>query len=802
VPGPSSVPQPTSETASSSGSESFMVSERAVSSDGGSDEHASSLGLAKHCAINATAPASPGPSLMCSSTFDDSGVDIGLLLKSTSQAEMRCFSSSQKYAILTKHFRPSRDYKFPGRFIDGCHRSCQYSYLVDNPWLVYSKEEDGLFCLPCVLFATKQNLNQFVTEKFNHWTKKSTKFFSHNSKQYHKLALTQAEALKSTYVAPERAIDNQLKKIRAEEIAKNRTVIKHIASAIHLCGKQCIALRGHRDDRTSDPCCKQGNFLAILNYSIQCGNTALAAHFNEASKNAIYTSKTIQNQIIDIIGDNIRDRILGEIKEAKYYSVLCDEVTDVSNKEQVSMVLRFVDSKNSIREEFLDFICTERVTGEILAGNIKSTLLKYGLEFDNCRGQGYDGASNMSARRGVQGILGRENHKALYVHCNSHILNLCVVQACSLPCIRNMSGTVTESAFFFKNSPKRQTFLELMIDKQTKAKKVKDLCRTRWVYRHEAYECFFELFKCLHDVMYAIVSRDNTYGDMNWDSNTIVTANGLLKSYSNFNFIYSFITTMNCMSIIKPLSIKLQYRTNDVVYAYSKVKDVIEELKSLRANEELLHLWYEQARSLAGSIEVEPEVPRVVGRQLGRDTVQYGSAEDYFRRTIALPLLDHFIMEMQERFGQQQTLASKLLHLVPSFLCKDCTLNLDEVIELYQDDLPNPSVIATEVSRWQLKWLHQTCLPYTLRETIQQCDADFFPNIHTLLRIACTLPVTSCENERANSTLERVKTSLRSTMGQERLSALVLMSIHKDLEIDLDDIVDNFKVTNNRRIPL
>ncbi len=64
----------------------------------------------------------------------------------------------------------------------------------------------------------------------------------------------------------------------------------------------------------------------------------------------------------------------------------------------------------------------------------------------------------------------------------------------------------------------------------------------------------------MHDVMLAIVSCDDTYGDMNWDSKTIVTANGLLKSYNNFNFIYSFITTMNCMSVIKPLSIKLQYR--------------------------------------------------------------------------------------------------------------------------------------------------------------------------------------------------------------------------------------------------
>ena len=69
-------------------------------------------------------------------------------------------------------------------------------------------------------------------------------------------------------------------------------------------------------------------------------------------------------------------------------------MSDVSNKEQVSIVIRFVDS-NCIRE---DFILTERVTGEVLACNIKDTLTKYGLDFKNCRGQGYDGASNMSAQ--------------------------------------------------------------------------------------------------------------------------------------------------------------------------------------------------------------------------------------------------------------------------------------------------------------------------------------------------------------------------------------------------------------------
>ena len=256
--------------------------------------------------------------------------DIDLLLKSTPQSHVRCFSSSRKYSILTNHFKPPSNFKFSSKFMDGCQMCCQYTYLVDNP---YSKEEDGLFCLPCVLFASKEKLDQLVTEKFNHWTKKTPKF-SYNSKQYHKLAVTQAEALKSSHNRPELAIDNQLKDIREDEIAKNRTIIKHIASAIHLCGTQSIVLRGHRDkdDSTSDSDNK-GNFLAILNYSIKCGNTMLAHHFKDASKNAVYTSETIQNQIIGIIGNHIRDKILSEIKEAKYYSILCDEVSDVSKCE-------------------------------------------------------------------------------------------------------------------------------------------------------------------------------------------------------------------------------------------------------------------------------------------------------------------------------------------------------------------------------------------------------------------------------------------------------------------------------------
>ena len=118
--------------------------------------------------------------------------DIGLLLQSMDQSDVCSLPPNKKFFLVINHFKPDRTFKFPKRYIDGCNRSCQLQYLLDNPWFVYSKAEDGLFCLPCVLFANVRGLGQLVREKFNHWTRKTTKFASHNSKQYHQLAMTRS----------------------------------------------------------------------------------------------------------------------------------------------------------------------------------------------------------------------------------------------------------------------------------------------------------------------------------------------------------------------------------------------------------------------------------------------------------------------------------------------------------------------------------------------------------------------------------------------------------------------------------
>ena len=260
-------------------------------------------------------------------------------------------------------------------------------------------------------------------------------------------------------------------------ISRNREIIKSVVKCVHFCGKWSIALRGHRDDSSANERSNKANFLALLEFHIDASDEPLKYHRETCHANARYSSKTIQNQVISLIGEYIRESIVQEIKEAKFFSVLCDEVTDNANLQQLLFVLRSVDKD-----------C------QVISGLILGKLEQWGLKIDNCWGQGYDGASNMSSQvRGVQGLISQKNPKALYMHCNSRVLNLVIVKACSLPTIPNMAGTITEIAIFFNYSPKWQRCLETVIsmDQPDSCRsKIRHLCHTRWVERHEAYETF------------------------------------------------------------------------------------------------------------------------------------------------------------------------------------------------------------------------------------------------------------------------------------------------------------------------
>ena len=190
-------------------------------------------------------------------------------------------------------------------------------------------------------------------------------------------------------------IEVMLTKSSDKEVQKNRNKLKPIVDTVILLGRLGLPFRGHRDDSQYHPNVGEyssggvGNFIECLGYRVRGGDTELENHLKTCSKNASYISKTSQNELIFCCGKFIRDALIKDIKESKFFSILADEASDCSNQEQLSFVLRFVDKDGEIREEFLGFLhCELGLSGKALAETILTEVGNLTLDINNCRGQG------------------------------------------------------------------------------------------------------------------------------------------------------------------------------------------------------------------------------------------------------------------------------------------------------------------------------------------------------------------------------------------------------------------------------
>ena len=412
--------------------------------------------------------------------------------------------------MLKNHFVPSHKYKFPVHSIDGHSRHFQRSWLEQYKGLVYSESEDGGYCKFCVLFGkcgpTMKEFGNLVSKPlvdFKRATEKLNRHFhASKGKKFHQRAMEEGIAFVAVMENPSVGIDFRLSTERSRIAARNRLIIQSIAETVIFLGRQGLSFRGHRDDSSviqdevfeSD----HGNFLALLQFRVQAGDSVLEQHLQTAAGNALYTSKTIQNEVITICGDLIRGKILQKIKKASFFTVIADEATDASNDEQLSVSIRFVDDGKP-SERFLAFHkCVSGVSGEAIADNILSKLGEWQLDPKLLRGQSYDGAGAMSGKsKGAAARISLKYPKAVYAHCASHKLNLCIMKCCKIREIDNIMQTADTVSRFFNNSPKRQLALEEWIDSILpfeKRKKLKEMCRTRWIERLEAFKVFVDLF--------------------------------------------------------------------------------------------------------------------------------------------------------------------------------------------------------------------------------------------------------------------------------------------------------------------
>lgn len=106
---------------------------------------------------------------------------------------------------------------------------------------------------------------------------------------------------------------------------------------------------------------------------------------------------------------------------------MADETKDISKKEQLSVLVRYIHI-GLIHERFIGYIHATELDAYALTEYILQVISELHLGIESCVSQCYDGASVMSgARSGVSARIKELNPKAVYVHCCAHRLNLALV---------------------------------------------------------------------------------------------------------------------------------------------------------------------------------------------------------------------------------------------------------------------------------------------------------------------------------------------------------------------------------------
>ena len=197
-------------------------------------------------------------------------------------------------------------------------------------------------------------------------------------------------------------------------------------------------------------------------------------------------------------------------------------------------------------------------------------------------------------------------------------------------------------------------------------------------------------------------------------------------------------------------------------------------------------------------------IPRRCGRQTLRDNVEGDTAKVYFKRVTFIRFLDAIIMQFSNRFGDAAGQTVRGLKLLPANLDNTTSADISELLAHFRDDIPSPSTFSQEITIWKTMWgrFSDTEKPSTLVETMNNkivCET-VFPNITKILFILLLSSVTSSGVERANSTLRFIKNNMRSTMGEDRFNALILLYVHKDIPLPIDAVIDMYAGQYPRRM--
>ena len=659
-----------------------------------------------------------------------------------------------------------------------------YGWFKDYPHLEYSIKSDKVSCFVCCLFPTgpgREKASNAWIDGLRCWERtksvgkdKKGRLALHFSSEAHKAALADlvhfADSVKHIDVLLNKELSAA--KIQEEEDNfRNQEIIKIILDITRTLSRQQIAFRGSKDD-------SDGNFIQIAKL-VARHNAQLSFWLSEERMKPYsikYLSSASQNEFIDILAEDVRDRVVNEVKEARMHSVMADTSPDTANTDRLVVAVRYVNTDNEPRERVIEMKETRDKDGKGQAKDILTSLISNGLSRDELAFQSYDYTASMSgifkgAQKCLQDEVGRN---VPYIPCQGHRSNTFIEHCSKTQLFSSMYDILQELYVFFSKSCKRDIVLRKHLETVENALKLRNLSKTRWCYRSESIEAVWRSFEAIQNALQAVSSLGRV------EANVRNKALALHTNMCKFDFVFALMFMRLVMKKTKLLTLEMQKEELNILDALTLVEETVKILESMREctydidNEVCACIQF-----CKNTLKTDPEDeyarihrPRKMPRRYdeNQDTEASLSINVYYRKAVR-EVLDSLIHEYTENVKECLERILPLAKLLQPPFAKPSIEDMSAVAQLV------PPSLSIDIACLEMEYdifvnrVNSQKVPYeSVHQVCQYAFANkrIFPMMYRLFKLLFTAPVSVAKNERTFSKMKIVKGFLRSTMGDER----------------------------------
>ena len=301
-------------------------------------------------------------------------------------------------------------------------------------------------------------------------------------------------------------------------------------------------------------------------------------------------------------------KITEMLHKSPFLTVMIDETTDVTNQEQVTIIIRWIKDDFEVNEEFIGLYAVPRIDAATLFSVIKDTLTRLNLSFRNIRGQCYDGCSTMTgSKSGVAKRVLDEESRAVFTHCYCHSLNLAANDFVKNSKVMKSSLEVThEITKLIKLSPRRDNiFRELKASSDLKNEinplSIRLLCPTRWTVRANSLLSILKNYSTL-------LSTWEVALEVARDTESKARIQGVSAQMNTFQFTFGTMLGEMVLHHTDNLSRSLQEKVCSATEGQIIAAMVVDTLQSLR-NDASFELFWSKVTSITEPLDIEPLLP-------------------------------------------------------------------------------------------------------------------------------------------------------------------------------------------------